>query len=196
MCRHIIRHNVCLSKEEIEMKRVTVTTLLAILFVSLPGLGQDSQPPETNIHLASLTGNVEAIGHHIKAGSDLNAQNEYGSTPLIVAATFGKTDVARALIEAGADLDLTNNDGATALHTAAFFCHTEIVKALLDKGARMDIKDGAGNTPLESVAAPFEDVRGIYDFIGLTFGEMGLVLDYEHIEATRPKIAEMMRSGS
>ena len=55
----------------------------------------------------------------------------WGSTPLIIAATFGKTEVARALIEAGADLGMRNNHGSTPLHVAAFLCRPEIVEAML-----------------------------------------------------------------
>jgi len=147
------------------------------------------------IYLAALQGNIEAVKQHIGAGSNLNERDAYGSTPLIVAATFGKTDVAKALIEAGADLDARNNDGATALHAAALLCRTEIVGALLDKGANKDLTDNLGNTPLESVADPFDDVKGIYDGIAQALGPLGLVLDYDFIRVTRPRIAEMLRPG-
>ena len=56
-----------------------------------------------------------------------------GSTPLISASLFGKTEIAKLLINAGANLDIQNNDGSTALITASFFCRLEIVKMLLLK---------------------------------------------------------------
>jgi CubicO group peptidase (beta-lactamase class C family) len=143
--------------------------------------------------MAALQGNIEAIRQHIEAGSDLNDKDVYGSSPLIIAATFGKTEVARALIEAGADMNITNNDGATALHAAAFLCRTEIVKTLLDNGSNKYLRDSFGNTALGSVAAPFDDVKGIYDSFGQALGPLGLELDYEQIRVTRPQIAEMLR---
>ena len=85
--------------------------------------------PNMDIHAATLLGDLEAIEQHIQAGSDLNEKEPaVGSTPLISAAVFGKTEIARALIEAGADVNLKNNEGSTALHTAAFLCRLEIVE--------------------------------------------------------------------
>lgn len=174
------------------MKTVTTAMLVLTLLTPLSVCGQENPTPSVSLHVAALQGNIEAIRQHIKAGSDLNEKDAWGSTPLIVAAAFGKIEVARALIDAGADLNITNNDGATALHTAAFLCRTEIVKALLDKGANKYLRDGFGNTAAESVAAPFDDVKGIYDRFGEALGPLGLELDYEQIKMTRPRIAEML----
>jgi CubicO group peptidase (beta-lactamase class C family) len=180
--------------EEVAVKRVTTAMLLVTLLTPLQVYGMQEKPtPSVSLHLAALQGNVEVIRQHINAGSDLNEKDAWGSTPLIIAATFGKTEVARALIEAGADMSITNNDGATALHAAAFLCRTEIVKALLDNGANKYLKDNFGNTASGSVAAPFDDVKGIYDRFGQALGPLGLVLDYEQIRVTRPQIAELLR---
>lgn len=146
------------------------------------------------LHEAVLEGDLEAVQRYIETGSDLNVREPAGgSSPLITAATFGRTDAARALIEAGADLDLQNNDGSTALITAAFFCRTEIVEALLAAGADKTIMNGSGSTALDVVTVPFEAIRGFYDYIGATLAPFGLELDYERIETTRPRIAEMLQ---
>ncbi len=173
----------------------TVKTLILIVsLLSVVGCGKQENPtPRINLHLAALQGRVDAIRLHIKAGSDLNEIDEYGSTPLIAAITFGQTEVAKVLIEAGVDLKITNNEGSTPLHIAAFFCHTEIVKALLDNSADKNLRSNAGSTPLETVSSPFEDVKVIYDSIGTALKSLGLRLDYERIKMTRPKIAEMLR---
>ena len=175
------------------MKTVSTAVLVLTLLTPLPVCGQEDPTPSVSIHMAALQGNIEAVRQHIKAGSDLNEKDMWGSTPLIISATFGKTEVARALIEAGADLNITNNDGATALHAAAFLCRTEIVKDLLDNGANKYLRNNFGNTALESVAAPFDDVKDIYDRFAQALAPLGLELDYEQIRATRPKIAEMLR---
>ncbi|UCG26757.1 MAG: ankyrin repeat domain-containing protein [Bacteroidales bacterium] len=152
-----------------------------------------TKPPGMDIHAAALMGNIEAINQHIKAGSDLNEKDEYGSTPLIVAATFGKTKVAKALIEAGADMNLTSNEGSTPLHTAAFFGRVEIVEMLLDNGADNNLRNNYGHTALETVSGSFESVKGIYDQISKDLGPLGLKLDYEQIRKARPRIAAMLQ---
>lgn len=154
----------------------------------------DVKSPQIDIHTAVLTGNLEALQQHIRAGSDLNEKDPFGgSSPLITAAVFGKTEEAKTLIEAAADINFQNNDGSTALHTAAFFCRPEIVRMLLDKGVDKTIKNNFGSTAYESVAAPFSEVKNSYDMMGTLLGPMGLKLDYPYIEKTRPVIAAMLK---
>src|SRR5688500_18216909 len=63
------------------------------------------EAPEVDIHTAVLTGNQAALKQHIEAGSNLNEKDPFGgSSPLITASVFGKTDEAKILIDAGADL--------------------------------------------------------------------------------------------
>lgn len=152
------------------------------------------RPPAMDIHAAAFMGDLDAIKQHIAAGSDLNLREpSMGSTPLISASVFGKTEVALALIEAGADVNLQNNEGSTALTTAAFLCRVEIVEALLEHGADKELRTNAGSTALESVSGSFEDVRFIYDIFARDLGPLGLKLDYKQLEETRPVIAEMLR---
>lgn len=180
------------------MKTRTAVFSIFILFaVAICGAKDkpiNVKPPRTNLHIAAIQGNVKAVQQHIAAGSDLNAKEpEVGSTPLITAATFGKTAVALALIEAGADVNLKNNDGSTALITAAFFCRTEIVEALLRNGADKSLTNNAGSTALQSVSAPFEKVKSIYEYLEKALGPLGFQVDYKQLEMTRPVIAEMLQ---
>ncbi|MGD2067925.1 MAG: serine hydrolase [Gemmatimonadota bacterium] len=181
------------------MKTTTFLALLSTLPLALrasaPLLAQDPGAPHVSLHVAALTGDVEAVRGHVAAGTDLDAKDPYGSTPLIIAATFDRLEIARILMDAGADLDLTNDDGGTALHTAAFLCRTEIVRDLLEHGARKYVRDHAGNTPAEAVSLPFEVVRSTYESIQEGLRPLGLVLDFAEIERTRPLVAEMLRPG-
>ena len=150
--------------------------------------------PGMDIHTATLLGDLDVIKQHIAAGTNLDEKEPtLGSSPLISAAVFGRTEVARALIEAGADVNLQNNEGSTALHSAAFLCRLEIVEMLLENGADKELLNNYGSTALQSILPPFEDVKFIYDQFSKDLGPLGFKLDYAYVEATRPKIAEILK---
>lgn len=153
----------------------------------------NEQPP-VDIHTAVVTENAAALKQHIESGADLNAKEPIGgSSALISACLFGKTEMARMLVDAGADLNVQNNEGSTALHTAAFFCRSEIVKMLLAKGANRTIRNKYGNTAYESVAGSFADVKAVYESLGQILEPMGLKLDYVQIEKMRPEMAALLK---
>lgn len=175
---------------------ITGSLLLALATTSCtqPKNGAAASAPSVDIHTAVVSGNKEALLQHIKAGTNINEKDPFGgSSPLISAAVFGKTEEAKILIDAGADLNFQNNDGSTALHTAAFFCRPEILKMLLAKGADKNIKNKYGATPYLSVAGSFEEAKPAYDMMGKVLGPMGLQLDYAYIEKTRPEIATLLQ---
>lgn len=199
----IISHLVVYGYQQLKHKIFTMKTSLIFLFIlsllsaAYFGNIKDSEnavKPTISLHMATMQGNLEIVKQHIQFGSDLNIVEPYGgSSPLIVASTFGKTQIALALIEAGADVNFINKDGSTALHTAAFFCHTEIVKALLDKNVDKTLLNNSGSTAYESVIAPFEMVKGIYEYLAAALGPWGLKLDYDQLKETRPIIAELLK---
>lgn len=174
--------------------------LLALLFSisACDSKGQNEAKEKTsltNIHEAAFMGNVEAIKAHVKAKSNLNEKDAYGSSPLTIATIFNKPEVAKLLIEGGADINVKSGDGSTPLHSAAFFCRKDIAEMLLNKGADKTIRNNYGSTALESISAPFEDVKPFYDQMSRDLGPLGLKLDYRQIEETRPVIAEMIENS-
>lgn len=189
------------------MRRITMVFLALALFTFVGCGNQEKSPeqsaeaektvsaPSMDLHSAVVIGDLEALRQHIETGSDLNVlEPSRASTPLITAAALGKTEAAKILIDAGADLNYQNNDGSTALHTATFFCRVEIVEVLLEKGADKTLKNNAGMTALEVAELPFEVVKPAYDAMGVALKPAGVVLDYEYLEATKPKIAELLKA--
>ena len=152
------------------------------------------EAPEIDIQTAILTGNLEAVKQHVKIGTEINRKDAItGSTPLITAASFGKDDIVKVLIDAGADLSLKNNDGATALHSAAFFCRVEIVQILLNANADKSLRNNFGATPRESVMGSFADIKPIYQMLQQQLQPMGMQIDLNQIEETRPIIAKLLQ---
>ena len=184
-----------ISKFRTQLFVCTMVSAMALVSYGEPDASSKSvSAPDIGLEEAAMAGNAEAVRQHIAAGTDMNTRNPMsGATPLISAATFGQNETAILLIEGGADLEVKNNEGGTALHIAAFFCREEIVKALLAKGADRTARNSTGATPLDSVAGPFDDVKGIYEFLQMILGPYGLELDYEFIKETRPKIADLLR---
>jgi hypothetical protein len=179
------------------LKTMMMAPLAILVLILAAGCDQPQKvvnPPSVGLQEAAARGDLPTVKQHIAAGSNLEEKDPMGgSTPLITAAVFGHVEVARALIEAGADVNTRNNEGSTPLHTAAFLCHPEIVEALLANRAEKSIRNNAGATALESVAGPFEEVKGVYDLLSGALGPLGLQLDYDRIKATRPEIAAMLR---
>jgi hypothetical protein len=54
----------------------------------------------------------------IDHGANINAQDDDGYTPLIVACYKGLADIAQLLIEKGADVNAKDHEGLTALRLA------------------------------------------------------------------------------
>ena len=123
------------------MKHLLLTTIAAVLVV---GCG------ESSIHEAAYNGNIQAVKQHLAAGTDVNAKDRHGRTPLYVVA--GSKEVVELLIAKGADVNAKDNNRRTPLHRAANRGHTEIVELLIAKGA--DVNAIAGQymdhaTPLD-----------------------------------------------
>lgn len=172
-------------------------TAVIIIMTSCEANSQQSKnvdPPAMDFHTAAMTGNIEAVKQHIAAGSDLSEKDPFGgSSPLISAIVFDKTEAAKLLIDAGSDLTFKNNDGSTPLHVATFFCRTEIVKTLLAKGADKSAKNNFGSTPIEIATAPWDVMKPIYEMQQASLGGFGLELDLKRIEKTRPVVAGLLK---
>ena len=179
--------NTKLDLEKIRAERPKILRLLASENTTPPDVA-----PSVSIWQAAMTGNTAVVDRHIRAGTDLNAKEDFGgSTPLILAAIFGQKEVVATLIDAGADLDAKNNEGGTALHQASFFCRPGIVKLLLNAGADSNLVNSRGLTPLDVVSISFDDglndaYRYVYDFLGLKF-------DQQFVRQTRLQIANILR---
>jgi hypothetical protein len=74
----------------------------------------------------------------IDAGADLNARDDNGWTPLMVAARSETPEIVTLLIEAGADVNAMNDNGYTPLWFAnpGFGSTPEIIKILKAAGAK------------------------------------------------------------
>ena len=156
------------------MKHILITTIAAVVLV---GCGESQQsatpaeaqpvetvaeaatpelptakPPDISIREAVKIGNIEAVKQHLAAGADVNAKDDWGKTPLYVAALGGHKEIAELLIAKGADVNAKGDGGVTTLQLAASRGHKELAELLIAEGAEINAKDEDGHTPLHQAA--------------------------------------------
>jgi len=104
----------------------------------------------------------------IAAHANVNAQDTYGRTALMIASSRGLIGPVKILIAAGADVDLkTKKEKMTALlyatkfgtapHSGAPAAQQRIIEALIGAGANVNAQDEEGNTPLMIEVQPCYD---------------------------------------
>jgi ankyrin repeat protein len=106
----------------------------------------------------------------IAAGANLEARRKSGATPLLIAASYGQSEVVERLLAAGAQVNIVASDGSTPLSCAAAEGHQSVVARLLAAGA--DVNGGAP----EKLAVR-EAQRG---------GHLGVVVDLMQAGAVAP----------
>ena len=75
------------------MKHLLLTTIAAVVLV---GCG-----PSVDIHEAAEEGNIEAVKQHLAAGTDVNAKDDDGYTPLDLAIDYEEIETADLLRKHG-----------------------------------------------------------------------------------------------
>jgi uncharacterized protein len=102
------------------------------------------------LHYAALENDVAAIGRHVAAGADPNAEDALGFRPLHLAAQEHAIEAAAALLEAGAEVDGVNRYGNTPLFVAVFNFRGEktMITLLREHGADPFVVNAHGQTPV------------------------------------------------
>lgn len=93
---------------------------------------------------AILQGKADKVTRYIEQGTDLNAFDIYGYTPLIEAAIANLPDIAKQLIINGADVNKKDLTGGTALHWAVENSSKDMCELLLSNGADVNAHTGYG----------------------------------------------------
>jgi ankyrin repeat protein len=109
---------------------------------------------ETPLHLAIRWGQFKIAGILLKHGTDANAQNDNGKTPLHLLSESwihdegDALDILRLLLELGAEVNNRDKDNQTPLHLAIGEGWFELAQILLENGADVNAVNNIGKTPL------------------------------------------------
>lgn len=93
---------------------------------------------------------LKIVSSLLEHGVSVEAQDEYGNTPLHIAVGDDtNVGIVDLLLKAGADVHACNNRGETPLHCAARadYASPEIIHLLLQYGAHIEVKNNWGQTP-------------------------------------------------
>jgi ankyrin repeat protein len=93
---------------------------------------------------------VQRVCELIELGwpGNVNARNQWGSTPLIEASARGRAGIVKALLVAGADANAADNSGSTALIWACRNGSLESARLLVAAKALVNARNAGGRTPL------------------------------------------------
>ena len=122
-----------------QMKHLLITTIAAVLLVGCGTVHQSVVPqPYTyiSIHQAAKYGSTITVNQHLSVGTDVNAKDEAGGTPLHFATGWNHKKIVELLIDAGADVNAKDDIGDTPLDVAIQLKQTEIAQLLGKHGGK------------------------------------------------------------
>jgi len=82
----------------------------------------------------------------LEKGAPVDATDEFGNTPLVIAAQNGYKRMTKLLLRHGADINAQNNRGNTPLHFSYAYGFKVLAEYLKEKGADDTIRNDGGLT--------------------------------------------------
>eukprot|EP00826_Nyctotherus_ovalis_P009373 TRINITY_DN12470_c0_g3_i1.p2 TRINITY_DN12470_c0_g3~~TRINITY_DN12470_c0_g3_i1.p2 ORF type:complete len:192 (-),score=30.99 TRINITY_DN12470_c0_g3_i1:33-608(-) len=108
-----------------------------------------STPQQASLlHIACTLADLQMVKLLLDLGTDVDALDESGMTPLYCAVRKGCVEVCECLIKAGADFEHRDPQLRTPLYYASSLRCYNIIDYLLDKGADVNAKTRLGRTAL------------------------------------------------
>jgi uncharacterized protein len=124
----------------------------AVMKLLLAGADPNARDAQRNtpLHVAIREESENAFNGLLKSpATDVNAINQAGETPLMLAAIKGRLPWVKTLVERGAHV---NEAGWSPLHYAASGPNEAVVRWLLEQGAALNARSPNGTTPLMMAA--------------------------------------------
>lgn len=127
---------------------VIILALLAGSQCARAGTGRALDFDGELLHQAEV-GNAAKIEELIREGANVDARDESGATPLMLAASKGHEGAVQVLLRSGAVVSLRSTVmDAPVLSWAVSSCNLSIIRSLLAAGAEVNAHTDDGTTPL------------------------------------------------
>jgi len=110
------------------------------------GVASEERGKRPRIHQLTLDGKIEKVKRMVENGTDVNTRDDYGRTPLHIAASENHTIDMQVLFDLGADINAQDDQGRTPLMYAAADGKKDASVLLVSRQANWDIKDVDGMT--------------------------------------------------
>lgn len=155
-------------------------------------LGSEIRTPKgKDLWSLAKLGKLVDLKQALSDGSDPNALDDKGITPIAWAAMADQSEAVQLLIDAGANINAKNRDGNGALHGAAFLGRLSVVELMTKNKATVNIRNNEGETPLGSSAAEWNaETQGIVEFIA---GILEIEVNLDEVKSGREKSAALLR---
>lgn len=108
--------------------------------------------PYGSVHQAVRAGDLYAVIDRVEGGATLDARDESGRTPFLVAVEENESYIMDALLTRGAQVDEVDLLGNSAMHLAARSSHIYTLETLQQRGAWIEARNQANYTPLHVAA--------------------------------------------
>jgi ankyrin repeat protein len=172
---------------KIHWKRHIVANIVQyFLILGLATLSSAAEDLSRSLSEAIRNENITDIGILIQKGVDLNAIDQDGNTPIIVASSIGNKDIVDLLLTHGADVNAGATQGWTALISASKAGWTDIAEMLISHGANVNASFGPGYTPL--MAASYSGNERLVKHLIKKGADVNRRFDFSKSEDNKPGV--------